>query len=630
MSALTQNPLRMFLKKRHFAFAVILTVSSFISIAHAGATPAATDIQPSFPIRAALYYPWFPEAWNQQGFNPFTNYTPSLGSYDLTNQTVISQQIAAMQYGGIQAGIASWWGQGTKTDARIPSLLQAAAGTSFRWALYYEQESLGDPSVSQLTSDLTYVRDHYGSDPSFLRVGGRFVVFVYADGADACGMADRWKQANTLEAYVVLKVFSGYTTCINQPDGWHQYNPAVAADSQKSYSYMISPGFWKKGEAVRLDRNITRWNQNIRNMIASGAPFQLVTTFNEWGEGTPVESAVEWTSVSGYGVYLDALHNNGQLDPTNLSFQEIATGLTKPLFITNAGDGSRRIFFVEQPGRVRIQKNGALLTTPFLDIQAIIKTTGSEQGLLSLAFDPAYATNGNFYVVYTAPRNGDSTGSNLVLEKFSVSTNNPDQANPNSGIILLTISHPVNSNHNGGTLAFGQDGYLYWSKGDGGSGGDPPNNAQQTKNLLGKILRIDVHSGSPYRIPASNPFYSSIDPNVKKEIWAYGLRNPWRFSFDRSNHNLYIGDVGKSAREEVDFQLASSTGGENYGWRVMEGSLCLNPASGCDKTGKILPVAEYDHTLDCAITGGYVYRGSNFPSLYGFFFFWGYFSGKIF
>jgi glucose/arabinose dehydrogenase len=318
------------------------------------------------------------------------------------------------------------------------------------------------------------------------------------------------------------------------------------------------------------------------------------------------------------------------LDPTRILFQEIASGLTQPVFITNAGDGSGRIFIVEQPGVIRIRKNGLLLAIPFLDIQSLVKSTGSEQGLLALAFDPSYAENGNFYVAYTAPRSGDSTGSNLVLEKFSVSANNPDLANPDSGVILLTISHPDYSNHNGGSLAFGQDGYLYWSTGDGGSGGDPDNNAQQLNNLLGKILRIDVHSGSPYGIPTSNPFYASIDPNVKKEIWAYGLRNPWRLSFDSLTHDLYIGDVGQSAREEVDFQPAASVGGENYGWRVMEGSLCYNPSIGCTQSGKVLPVAEYDHTLGCAVTGGYVYRGPNFPSLYGYYFYGDYCSGRLF
>ncbi len=269
----------------------------------------------SFPLRLAFYYPWFPEAWNQLGISPYTNYHPSLGSYDSSNQTTIKTHIAAMQYGGIQGGIASWWGQGSATDGRIPALLQGAAGTAWQWSIYYEPESLGDPSVAQLASDLTYLHDHYAGNPNFLKIGGRFVVFVYADSNDGCGMADRWKQANTVNAYVVLKVFAGYKSCASQPDGWHQYSPAVAANSQAGYSYAISPGFWKAGESARLARDLTTWNTDIRNMIASNAPFQLVTTFNEWGEGTSIESASEWNSPSGYGAYLDALHNNGQALP---------------------------------------------------------------------------------------------------------------------------------------------------------------------------------------------------------------------------------------------------------------------------------------------------------------------------
>lgn len=317
------------------------------------------------------------------------------------------------------------------------------------------------------------------------------------------------------------------------------------------------------------------------------------------------------------------------LIPQNIAFQEIASGLTNPAFITNAGDGSGRIFVVEQSGFIRILKNGSMLATPFLDIHTIVKS-GGEQGLLALAFHPSYSTNGIFFVAYTAPRNGDNTGSNLILQRFSVSASNPDLADPASGVILLTISHPAYSNHNGGTLAFGGDGYLYWSTGDGGSGGDPDNNAQQLNNLLGKILRIDVNSGSPYGIPTSNPFHSSADPNLKKEIWAYGLRNPWRISFDGLTHDLYIGDVGQSAREEVNFQPANSLGGENYGWRIVEGSLCYNPSSGCNQSGKILPVAEYNHTLGCSITGGYAYRGLNFPSLAGYYFYGDYCSGRLF
>ena len=277
-------------------------------------TAAVVDPQPGFPIRAAFYYPWFPEAWNQQGLDPFTHYNPSLGFYDSSATDVIEQHIRSLEYGNVEAGIASWWGQGSKTDLRFPALLAAtdAMGSSLRWAIYYEPEGTGDPTVDQITSDLSYIRDHYASDPAYLRIDGRFVVFVYATGLDGCSMADRWKQANTVDAYVVLKVFSGYRTCTSQPDGWHQYAPSSAEDSQAGYSFTISPGFYKANETTpRLARDLTRWNQNIQDMIASGAPFQLVTTFNEWGEGTAVESAQEWATPSGYGAYLDALHNNG-------------------------------------------------------------------------------------------------------------------------------------------------------------------------------------------------------------------------------------------------------------------------------------------------------------------------------
>lgn len=272
--------------------------------------PPGGDWQPSFPIRATFYYPWFPEAWNQKGIYPYTNYNPTLGFYSSRDQNILKQHIAMMQYGNIEAGIASWWGQGSQEDTKIAGLLQAAAGTNFRWALYYEMESQGNPSVSQIHSDLVYIHDHYGTNPNFLRVKGKFVVFVYSDGSDACGMADRWKQANTVGAYVVLKVFPGFAKCASQPDNWHQYSPAVAEDQQGSMSFSISPGFWLKGTPMRLARSITRWNQNVKDMVASGAQWQLVTTFSEWGEGTAVEPATQWASASGYGQYLDALHAN--------------------------------------------------------------------------------------------------------------------------------------------------------------------------------------------------------------------------------------------------------------------------------------------------------------------------------
>jgi len=323
---------------------VLVLMAAIVAVGRVStATPdAAGDIQPALPLRAAFYYPWFPEAWNQQQISPYTNYHPSLGYYSSSDTAVIQQHIAAMQYGGIQASISSWWGPGTRSDSRLPTLLATTAGSTFRWSIYYEQESQGDPSVSTLTADLTYLRDHYGSDPSYLRINGRFVVFVYADAADGCGMADRWAQANTVNAYIVLKVFSGYKTCASQPSGWHQYSPAVAADAQGQFSYSISPGFNKVGETPRLGRDIARWQQNVRSMVASGAQFQLITTFNEWGEGTSIESAQEWASASGYGAYLDALHDNstsGSATPvpaTATSVPPSTTGM--PLTFAAAAD----------------------------------------------------------------------------------------------------------------------------------------------------------------------------------------------------------------------------------------------------------------------------------------------------
>ncbi len=272
-----------------------------------------TDWQPSFPIRAAFYYPWFPQAWKQNGVYPYTNYKPRLGYYSSTNLTILKRHIRMMQYTRINAGIASWWGQGSQTDTKIVGLLNAASGTKFRWALYYEMESHGNPTVTQIRNDLTYIRNHYGGNPSYLRVNGKFVVFVYADGQDACGMASRWKQANTVGAFVVLKVFPGYANCASQPNDWHQYSPAVAVSHQGHHSFSISPGFWLKGQSVRLSRDVTRWAKDVKAMVASRARWQLITTFSEWGEGTATEPATQWASSSGYGQYLDVLHYNGNM-----------------------------------------------------------------------------------------------------------------------------------------------------------------------------------------------------------------------------------------------------------------------------------------------------------------------------
>jgi hypothetical protein len=279
--------------------------------------PAAAPGAPgelSFPIRAAFYYPWFPTAWNQSGMNPYTHFHPSLGFYDSNDTGTIAAHLDQFRYAGIQAAISSWWGQGDRTDRALPTLLQTtrATGSPVRWTVYYEQEGWGDPSVAQLSADLAYLRDRYAADPAYLRIGGRFVVFAYGDATDGCAMADRWRQANAkIGAYVVLKVFPGYQSCASQPDGWHQYAPANREQSQPG-SFTVSPGFWLATDpAPRLARDITCFRRAVRDMVASGAPWQLVTTFDEWGEGTSVEPAQEWSSTSHYGDYLDVLRDNG-------------------------------------------------------------------------------------------------------------------------------------------------------------------------------------------------------------------------------------------------------------------------------------------------------------------------------
>ena len=276
--------------------------------------PAVTPGDLQFPIRAAFYYPWFPEAWKQQGMKPFTHYHPALGYYSTDDLSVIKQHISEMQYGKIQAGISSWWGQGQPTDKRFPAMLNLGEQMGFYWALYMESEGAGDPSVDAIRSDLEYIRDHYAQSPAYLKVSGRFVVFVYAAPSDGCGMVTRWTQANTVGAYLVLKVFPYYQNCSAQPDGWHQYAPSVAEKKERNYSFTISPGFWKGTEGQpRLARDITQWEKDIRDMVASNANFQLITTFNEWGEGTAVENARQWNSSSSFGLYLDALHNDGNV-----------------------------------------------------------------------------------------------------------------------------------------------------------------------------------------------------------------------------------------------------------------------------------------------------------------------------
>ncbi len=295
----------------------------------------------------------------------------------------------------------------------------------------------------------------------------------------------------------------------------------------------------------------------------------------------------------------------------------VAGGLNRPLGLVDAEDGSARLFVIEQGGRVRVILDGAVLAQPFLDLSNAVSCCG-ERGLLGLAFHPSYATNGFFFVNYTAD-NGDT-----VVSRFTVSAGDLNHADPDSEIEILRLDQPF-SNHNGGHLAFGPDGYLYVATGDGGSGGDPQNNGQDLGTLLGKILRLDVDDGSA-AIPPDNPFVST--PNARGEIWAYGLRNPWRFSFDRKTGDLFIGDVGQNQIEEIDFQPAASDGGENYGWRLKEGSRCFSPSSGCDDGSLTDPILEYRHAEGCSVTGGFRYRGPQ-QTLQGVYVFGDYCSGTL-
>jgi glucose/arabinose dehydrogenase len=300
-------------------------------------------------------------------------------------------------------------------------------------------------------------------------------------------------------------------------------------------------------------------------------------------------------------------------------------GLARPVYMVSAKDDSGRLFIVQQGGKIRIYQNGALRSTPFLDITSTV-SNGYEQGLLGLAFHPGFKTNRKLYVYFT------DNGDDIVIREYKTKLSNKNVVDTSTARKIIEISHPY-TNHNGGSVVFGPDGYLYFGTGDGGDSDDPAERAQNINSRLGKMLRIDVNgttSTTNYRIPSSNP-YLGIDG--LNEIWQIGLRNPYRFSFDRANGNMWIGDVGQGTWEEIDRAIRTSSGAGrkvNWGWDVLEGTQCHEPSSGCSTSGKTGPLLQYGQSGGrCAVTGGYVYRGSAIPALVGGYVFADYCSGEI-
>jgi glucose/arabinose dehydrogenase len=399
-----------------------------------------------------------------------------------------------------------------------------------------------------------------------------------------------------------------------QPGGNHAPVATITSPSQDTVVLEATPvtfaGSGSDAEDGPLPGSALAWSSSMDGALGTGASLTLSTL--SLGSHTITLTATDDSSATDQATVTVTVTSTA---PILLGLDTVAIGLSQPVFLTAPPGDANRLFIVEKTGAIRIVKNGALLGTAFLDIRDSV-SSGSEQGLLGLAFDPNYATNGRFYVSYTSPH-GDSAGGTSVLARYQVSAD-PDVADVASGFTLLTVDQPY-SNHNGGGIGFGPDHYLYFGLGDGGSGGDPQGYGQKRTELLGSMLRLDVSGGGAYAIPSTNPFASS--GTFRHELWNWGLRNPWRWSFDRQTGDLYIGDVGQGAHEEVDVQPATSAGGEDYGWNIMEGFSCYSPSSGCNQTGLTLPVLDYDHGQGCSITGGYVYRGAAIPAIQGVYFY---------
>ncbi len=362
-------------------------------------------------------------------------------------------------------------------------------------------------------------------------------------------------------------------------------------------SVMIVPTETQEAENSQIPTN-TETIENPEGLVETPEEIMETPTIVEIDE-IPLQSVTEFPN------------------PDNYQWLEVISGFSKPLGLTSFYDGSLILYVLEQGGVVRVLENDSLLGDPFLDISNKISTRGSEQGLLGMALAPDFADNGNFYINYT-DRNGDT-----VIARYIA---NPDKrtADGNSEHIILSVSQPY-SNHNGGNLVFGPDGYLYIGLGDGGSGGDPEFRAQNPDTLLGKMLRIVVEDQEVYAIPSDNPF---ADGSGRAEIWAIGLRNPWRYSFDKLTNDLWIADVGQGNWEEINYTANGSGPGLNYGWYYFEGTY---PFKGDPQNPEsfVYPIYEYDHSRGCSVTGGYVYRGESLPEWYGIYVFGDFCSGKI-
>lgn len=387
------------------------------------ATPTATAsglTNINLPARAMFYYPWFPGAWTQGGVFPYTNYTPTKGYYSNQDSEVVQYHIDAMEYGNAHVGIASWWGPGTREDQAMPTLLQAATGDAFKWAFYYEDEGFGDVPAATITSDLNYLLNTYGQNPNAARVGGKLVVFVYNAGTSSCAEVTKWLTARgSLPVYLNMKVFSGYATCPNQPDSWHQYAPATREGQHGAHSHYVSPGFWLKGEAVRLPRDLGAFATAVQHMAASTTTWDLVQSFSEWGEGTIVESAVEWESASGYGTYIDCLHTNGvgcaggptpTHTPTSSGPTATPTATAPPLPTPTNAPGAGIIFV--GAGDIAYSNNGDTITSDLIlamPSDAKVWTTGDNvypDGTLS-EFNTYYAPTWGRFKNRTRPAPGN-------------------------------------------------------------------------------------------------------------------------------------------------------------------------------------------------------------------------------